>query len=78
MKATRLTDHRKIEFTETDVINPKEKECLIKVKEVSVCGTDTRREFDKFFSERLISFASRYSSPSEGIVKIALKVSYLI
>lgn len=51
MKAARLTGHRKIEFTETDVINPKEKECLIKVKEVSVCGTDTRREFDKLLPE---------------------------
>ena len=47
MKVARLTCRRKIEFTESDVIEPREGECLLKVKVVSICGTDIRREFDK-------------------------------
>tara|TARA_B100001250_G_scaffold9664_1_gene8358 strand:- start:1215 stop:2180 length:966 start_codon:yes stop_codon:yes gene_type:complete len=47
MKVARLIGRRKIEFTESDVIEPREGECLLKVKVVSICGTDIRREFDK-------------------------------
>ena len=47
MKVARLTDRKKIEFTESDIIEPREGECLLKVKVVSICGTDIRREYEK-------------------------------
>ena len=51
MKVARLTSRKKIEFTESDIIEPREGECLLKVKVVSICGTDVRREFDKDLPE---------------------------
>ena len=51
MKVARLTGKRKIEFSESDIIEPRNGECLLKVKFVSICGTDIRREFDKDLPE---------------------------
>ncbi|MBM01890.1 MAG: hypothetical protein CL762_04140 [Chloroflexi bacterium] len=51
MKVARLTSRKKIEFTESDIIEPRDGECLLKVKVVSICGTDVRREFDKDLPE---------------------------
>ena len=47
MKVARLIDFKKFEFSNSDIIEPNEGECLLKVKVVSVCGTDIRREFNK-------------------------------
>ena len=40
-------DYKKFEFSNSDIIEPNDGECLLKVKVVSVCGTDIRREFNK-------------------------------
>ncbi len=47
MKAVQLVGNKKFIFIDTDIIEPKVNQCLLKVNYVSVCGTDTRREFDK-------------------------------
>jgi L-iditol 2-dehydrogenase len=47
MKAVQLIANKKFKFIEKDIIEPTLNQCLLKVNYVSVCGTDTRREFDK-------------------------------
>ena len=47
MKVARLIDFKKFEFSNSDIVEPNVGECLLKVKVVSVCGTDIRREFNK-------------------------------
>ena len=47
MKVARLIDYKKFEFTDSDIKEPSDGECLLKVKVVSICGTDIRREFNK-------------------------------
>ena len=51
MKVARLIDYKKFEFTDSDIKEPSEGECLLKVKVVSICGTDIRREFNKKWSK---------------------------
>ena len=46
MKVARLIDFKKFEFSNSDIVEPNVGECLLKVKVVSVCGTDIRREFN--------------------------------
>ena len=48
MKAARLIDYKKFEFTDSDIKEPSDGECLLKVKVVSICGTDIRREFNNW------------------------------
>ena len=47
MKAARLIDYKKFEFIDSDIQEPSSGECLLKVKVVSICGTDIRREYNK-------------------------------
>ena len=43
MRVARLADYKKFEFSNSDIIEPNDGQCLLKVKVVSVCGTDIRR-----------------------------------
>ena len=47
MRVARLADYKKFEFSNSDIIEPNDGECLLKVKVVSVCGTDIRRDLIK-------------------------------
>ena len=66
MKVARLIDYKKFEFSDSDIIEPVDGECLLKIKVVSICGTDIRREYNKEWSKE--SYPQSIGLPCHEIV----------
>ena len=51
MKAARLVGPRRFELLETDTPTPEEGQCLIRLEQLSICGSDIHREYGRLFPE---------------------------
>ena len=65
MKVARITAPQTFEFYDIDTPKPAEGEILLKVQQVSVCGSDTHMQYDQVLSEEM--YPGRAGAPCHEI-----------